>query len=223
VTGDRTEFLGRNRTLGEPAAMHRTRLFNQFPAFLDVYAIGMLAALTYVALAKRFPRPRVWFRLTSTVIACAAVYLVILLMQSQAATNGEGIRLSQMNQRFFLAVALAVFMLGLALSFKGVRFVFSNPVMKFLSAISFNYYIWHQVLAVWLKDWHIPPYTAQNPNQAGEQPWQLLYTFACFGFAILLASVLTFGLEKPAAALVHKLLHRRPKTNERPADDSIGA
>jgi peptidoglycan/LPS O-acetylase OafA/YrhL len=197
--------------------------FNQFPAFLDVYAIGMLAALTYVALAKRFPRPRVWFRLTSTVIACAAVYLVILLMQSQAATNGEGIRLSQMNQRFFLAAALAAFMLGLALSFKGVRFVFSNPVMKFLSAISFNYYIWHQVLAVWLKDWHIPPYTVQYPNQVGEQPWQLLYTFACFGFAILLASALTFGLEKPAAALVHKLLHRRPKTNERPADDSIGA
>ncbi len=198
--------------------------FNQFPAFLDVYAIGMLAALFYVALAKKFPRPRVWLRLTATIIACAAVYAIILLMKSQAASNGyEGIRLSQMNQRFFLSAALAAFMLGLALSFKGVRFVFSNPVMKFLSAISFNYYIWHQVLAVWLKEWHIPNYTAQYPNQAGEQPWQLLYTFACFGFAVLLASALTFGLEKPAAALVHKLLHRRPKTNERPADDSIGA
>lgn len=198
--------------------------FNQFPAFLDVYAIGMLAALLYVALAKKFPRPRVWHRLAATVIACAAVYAVILLMKSQAASNGtEAIHFSQMNQRFFLAAALATFMLGLALSFRGVRFVFSNPVMKFLSAISFNYYIWHQVLAVWLKKWHIPPYATENPNNPAEQPWQLLYTFACFGFAILLASALTYGLEKPAAALVHKLLHRRPKTNERPADDSIGA
>jgi peptidoglycan/LPS O-acetylase OafA/YrhL len=198
--------------------------FNQFPAFLDVYAIGMLAAFFYVALAKKFPRPRVWLRMAATVIACSAVYAVILLMKSQAASNGyEAIRLSQMNQRFFLAVALAAFMLGLAFAFKGVRIVFANPVMKFLSAISFNYYIWHQVLAVWLKEWHIPPYKAQYPNMAGEQPWQVLYTLACFGLAILLASALTFGLEKPAAALVHKLLHRRPKTNERPADDTIGA
>jgi peptidoglycan/LPS O-acetylase OafA/YrhL len=198
--------------------------FNQFPAFLDVYAIGMLAALAYVSLAKKFSRPRAGLRLTATVIACASVYAVILLMKSQASSNGyEAIRLSQMNQRFFLAAALAAFMLGLAFSFKGVRFVFSNPVMKFLSAISFNYYIWHQLLAVWLKEWHIPPYMSQYPNQAGEQPWQLIYTLLCFGLAILLASALTFGLEKPAAALVHKLLHRRPKTNERPADDTIGA
>ena len=198
--------------------------FNQFPAFLDVYATGMLAALFYVALAKKFPRPPVWVRLAATVIACAAVYAVILLMQSQAGSNGyNAIRLTQMNQRFFLAAALALCMVGLALSFQVVRFVFSNPVMKFLSAISFNYYIWHQVLAVWLKEWHIPPYATENPNNPAEQPWQLLYTFACFGFAVLLASALTFGLEKPAAALVHKIFHRRPKTNERPEDDSIGA
>ena len=197
--------------------------FNQFPAFLDVYALGMLGSLAYVALAKKYKGPHILIRLFATALACAAVYWVILLMKAQAASGGEGIRLSQMNQRFFLAAALSVFMLGLAFAFKGVRILFANPMMKFLSAISFNYYIWHQTLAVWLKEWRIPPYTAQLPNQAGELPWQIQYTLLCFGLAILLASALTYGLEKPAAALVHTLFHRRPKTNERSADDSIGA
>ena len=200
--------------------------FNQLPAFLDVYALGMLAAWAYVALARKYKGRPIYVRLAATVLACAAVYAVILLMKAQAAAGLIGYeagRASQMNQRFFLAAALSVLMLGLAFAFKGIRLLFANPVMKFLSAISFNYYIWHQVLAVWLKQWNILPHTNPEPFKAGEQPWQTLYTLACFGAALLLASALTYGLEKPAAALVHKLFNRRPKVHERPADDSVGA
>jgi len=197
---------------------------NQFPAFLDVYALGMLAAWAYVALVNKYKQPPVWLKPAATIIACGAVYVVILLMKSQASVSGyDAIRLTQMNQRFFLALALAFCMLGLALSFRFIRFLFSNRLIKFLSMISFNYYIWHQLLAVWLKQWRFPPYVNPQPYMAGEQPWQTQYTFACFALAILLASALTFGLEKPAAALVHKIFHRRIKVHERPADDSIGA
>ena len=198
--------------------------FNQFPAFLDVYALGMLAAWAYVALVHKFKQPPVWLSGGATAIAGASIYAVILLMKSQASANGyDAIRLSQMNQRFFLALALVLCMLGLSLSFRFIRFLFSNKVMKFLSMISFNYYIWHQVLAVWLKEWHFPPYVSDQPYMAGEQPWQTQYTLACFGLAVLLASVLTFGLEKPAAALVHRIFYRRMKTHERPADGSISS
>ncbi len=197
---------------------------NQFPAFLDVYALGMLAALAYVALVKRFPRPSATLRLVATYAAYGAAQCVVLLMKHQASMNGyDAIRLCQMNQRFPLALAMTVLMLGLAFSLKGVRLVFSNPVMKFLSAISFNYYSWHQVLAVWLKNWHIPPYTQPSPNQAGEQPWQLLYTLLCFGLALLLATAVTYGLEKPASALVHKIFRRRQRTYEGSQKDTIGA
>ncbi len=198
--------------------------FNQFPAFLDVYALGMLASWAYVALASKLPKPGVWINLAATLIACGACYAVVLLMKAQAASNGyEAIRRSQMNQRFFLALAMSAFMLGIGFTFRRIRLLFSNRILKFLSMISFNYYIWHQLLAVWLKQWRIPPYINPQPYMAGEQPWQILYTLICFALALLLASALTYGLEKPAAALIHKLLHRRPKIHERPADDTISA
>ena len=72
--------------------------------------------------------------------------------------------------------------------------------MRFLSGVSFNFYIWHQWLAVKLKQWRIPPYlAAENPNQAGEMPWQLHYTLLCFFAALALAVLLTYLVEKPCA------------------------
>ena len=81
-----------------------------------------------------------------------------------------------------------------------MRRVLSNRFVRFLSGISFNFYIWHQWLAVKLKEWRIPPYLAEaNPNQAGEMPWQLHYTLLCFAAAIALAALITYLVEKPAA------------------------
>ena len=85
----------------------------------------------------------------------------------------------------------------------------SNRVVRFLSGISFNFYIWHQWLAVQLKQWRIPPYlAAENPNQAGEMPWQLHYTLLCFAAAILVATLVTYLVEKPAAKWGRKKIMR---------------
>ena len=39
------------------------------------------------------------------------------------------------------------------------------------------------------------------PQQVGEQPWQTRYTLLCFGAAIALAALLTYGFEKPVSRL----------------------
>ena len=81
-----------------------------------------------------------------------------------------------------------------------MRRLCSNQVVRFLSGLSFNFYIWHQWLAVRLKAWRIPPYLAEsNPNQAGEMPWQLQYTLLCFAAALALSALITYLVEKPSA------------------------
>ena len=109
---------------------------------------------------------------------------------------------------FFLAMALVF---GES-SYLLYRRIFSNPVTRFLSAISYNAYLWHTCLALKLKEWKIPNYLSENPASAGEMPWQLHYTLLCFFSALLLATALTFGFERPLTKkLTQKYEHRRCK------------
>ena len=50
-----------------------------------------------------------------------------------------------------------------------------------------------------------PPSVSDMPNMAGEQPWQNQYTLAAFGISLLLAILVTYAIEKPAARLIDRL------------------
>ena len=83
-------------------------------------------------------------------------------------------------------------------SLKPIVFVFSNRVMRFLSAISFEAYIWHAVIALKLKKWRIPAYEAlENPQMNNEPIWQWKYTILCFAAALIVGAILTYAFEKP--------------------------
>lgn len=63
----------------------------------------------------------------------------------------------------------------------GLARAVGNPVTRFLAGISYNFYIWHQYLAVKLKQWHIPPYVSELPQQTEGRLWQLRYTWIWAG------------------------------------------
>ena len=73
--------------------------------------------------------------------------------------------------------------------------------MRFLSAISFNFYIWHQYLAVKLRQWRIPPSASLEPNFDGEMPWQWQYTLLAFLLSLAVAVLITYAFERPIARL----------------------
>ncbi len=45
-----------------------------------------------------------------------------------------------------------------------VRHILSNPVTRFVSAVSMQFYIWHQTLAVWLLRARIIPSVSATPE-----------------------------------------------------------
>lgn len=171
--------------------------FNQMPAFLDVYANGFVAASCYVSLRRRM-KEDAWTRILMTVCAVAALYILIQFSFNQAAESGAAaIRLGQLNRRFGLSVFLSLLMLGLSLGLGGVRLLFGNRVARFLSQISFQYYIWHQVLAVQLRRWGFPPSQSLSPHQAGEKPWQVAYVLSCYLGALIISVLVTYLFERP--------------------------
>ncbi len=182
-----------------------TMYVNQLPAMLDLYACGLAAAWVYARL-EHDGRPsqavRRWVAPVG-MLACAAGVAWVLYRQPVA--DREILRQGQMTWRPALGLLGGGFLLCGCLATEGQEKVLGNPAVRFLAAVSYNFYIWHQFLAVRLKAWHIPAYMSPMPNQAYEQPWQTRYTWACFLAALLLAAALTYLWEKPLYKLGNKL------------------
>ncbi|MBR5344905.1 MAG: acyltransferase [Clostridia bacterium] len=212
-------------------------VLNQMANFLDVYALGMACALLWPRLAAlrddMRQRGKSWQAILQTV---ATIFLVIsvtgwlLLMKHQAGIyDYPSLYRSQMMLRPVFALCFAGMLLSLPLCAWPIRKLFGNPVTRFLSLISMNYYLLHQNIAVLLKtdrvrewlekprDWLggepilYSPYA--NPNQTGDHAWQVRYTWLAFGLSLAAAILVTYLIEKPFARLI---LHRRKQKTQSP-------
>lgn len=190
--------------------------FNRLTAMLDVYANGMLAAHIYRRLAKK-PQSawRAWLSTALTILAAVGVYRILCAQHGRS--GGENIRLGQMLWRFPLSALGSVFLVCGSRSIHLMRALFSNRVVRFLSGLSFNFYIWHQFLAVKLKAWRIPYYEGEDPNKAGLQPWQNRYTLVCFVGSLVLSLLITYLVEKPCARRIKRRLSSRKTLETKPA------
>lgn len=186
-------------------AMHQqdsSLLFNQLPAFLDVYANGFVAASIFVSLRRRMKEDS-WTRILMTVAAAAAVAAIAMLLKDQAReTPAEAIRRGQMMRRYGFSALLALLMLGVSLGLGGIRLALGNRVTRFLSAISFQFYMYHQLIAVELKRLRIPASISDNPHHAGEFSWQWRYILLCFLLSLLVSTLCTYLVERPASRLL---------------------
>lgn len=184
-------------------AKDTTIYINRLCAMLDVYANGMLAAHIYKALSER-PQ-RAWQAWLNTALTVASAVTIYHILKAQYGRSGnESIHMGQLLWRLPLTAMGSVFLVCGSRSILLMRRIFSNRLVRFLSGISFNFYIWHQFLAVQLKKWRIPPYAGENPNQAGLQPWQNQYSLCCFAAALLLALLITYLVEKPCARWIKR-------------------
>ena len=205
---------------------------NTFVNFLDVYAIGFGSAMLFAHLEKADSEPekadseqcivnskergkrsgqkKLVREILATVVFVGCLIGICELLKVQSATNGQAdLQGHQMMFRPLFALGFAGLILSAPFSLKFLRFLLGNRVTAFLSAISMNYYLVHQTLAVHLKRIGFPPSVSETPNMAGEQPWQGLYTLAAFGFSLVLAVLITFLVEKPAGKLLQKYRDRK--------------
>ena len=178
-------------------------LVNQLPCMLDLYACGMLAATVVTGRADRRRG-----RLSGVLLALGALLCFLLLLQivyRQPYGDRDAARRMQLLWRFPVGLLTGGALLCGSLMPAGAQRAVGNPLTRLLAAVSYNYYIWHQFLAIRLKEGHIPAYVSEAPHKVGEAPWQLRYTLLCFAGAFLLALALTYGFEKPLNRLGRKI------------------
>ena len=177
--------------------------FNQLPAYLDVYACGMAAALIHARLSRC--RHNALTRLACTALSIAAIWLLWQISRAQARCSGTAaIQLGQMARRPAMGFACALLLVASANAGLVLRRLIANPLTRFISSISFQFYIWHQTLAVWFVELRVIPSEYEYPNYAGDHPWQLAFTALCFLGAIALSALLTYGFERPVARALQR-------------------
>ena len=173
-------------------------LFNQLPCMIDLYACGMLAAYLSVNGKKR---PGTLLSAAGSLV-CLIGILWILIAQNPA--NDRELNQLQMLWRLPLGILGGGFLYcGSGWGARLDRIV-GNRALRFLSGISYNFYIWHQYLAVKLKEWHLPPYLTDMPQQYEGHVWQVKYTWLCFLAALAAAALTTYLIEKPCARWLEK-------------------
>jgi len=192
---------------------------NQLANFLDIYALGMGAALLYVWLVQCYPaaekRKAMAWQGIATLLCVLSTWGMLRIFRVQAGESGQAaLQAGQMMRRPLLGLAVAGILLTLPFAARPLRFLMGNRVMGWLAAVSMNYYLLHQNLAVHLKRLGVPPSVSAEPNRAGEQPWQLQYTLLCFGLSLLGAAFITLLIEKPCAKVLKKMFARGKAENK---------
>ena len=104
-----------------------------------------------------------------------------------------------MNNRLAMGLLGACFLVFSANAGLVLRRILGNPITRFFSGISLQFYIWHQTIAVWLITYRVIPSEYQYPNWEGDAVWQMHYTIACFALSLLVAAAITYGFERPVA------------------------
>ena len=150
-------------------------LFNQFPAFCGVLAVGLAAALVFARLARGG-----W-------------------TQRRTQAYAAEFQRYQLVNRMPLALAAAAMLVCFGLGLTPPRPV--RRVLSWLAALSYSFYLWHQMLAVFLKYYlHLPAWSGDTPpNQLGDTVW-MRRAEALYWLAALAVSIAAYYLiEKPAA------------------------
>lgn len=168
---------------------------NQLLSFFDVLALGIFGAYLVVIINKKITYQKYAFGFT--VLSVVSFLGVLGYMQNLRMVGGhEALQRWQGANRLEVAVLFIIFLVSTIYAIKEYRWIFSNKVMIFLASVSYNYYIWHQYIAVRLRQLNFPPSVSDMPNMVAERPWQIYYTILSFLVPLVVAIVLTYLIDK---------------------------
>ena len=175
---------------------------NNTLTFFSTFANGMLGAYIYIKLTKVIPRK--WYlAFLYTIISIGCIFLYRIIIDYRMTCGNE--RKWQIDFRYIFSIINMIMVISTILASKWYRFVFNNRLMNFLAIISYNLYIYHQYIAVKLKELKIPFWEGEEyPNIVGNEDWKVKYTIICTIVVIIVATITTFFIERPCAKIIKR-------------------
>ncbi len=168
------------------------------PGYLDIFAFGMLSAYLFVGVLRQGRHDT--SRAFGPAVAIAGFAMLGMLLEGCYAYRFAPLWSSvwQIANRPLLGVAFTAMALGSLASPRWWQILLDNPLLRFLATISYNLYLYHQMVARELLRNHVPPFIG-DPHYDTE--WQVRYTELAFAAAIALATAVTYLFERPLLRL----------------------
>ena len=166
----------------------------QLPAYLDLFASGMLAAYCVVWMRTRGDGRTAW---AFTLGALLAAWFAFALMQSADVVQYDvlGAQRWDVNGRTLIALATGCIVACSCLAVRPFRAILANPATIFLSIVSYNVYLWHTLLMVWMWKHDVPHAATANPHD--DPRWKLAYIALGWTTTLAVATAVTYFVERP--------------------------
>lgn len=172
----------------------------QLPGFFDLFAFGMLAAYLLVWIRQRAVAVRK-LRYVFTVLAVAgAVTVLMMFLWIYSIRYGPSPpAVWQSINRQYLGLLFLCITVASTFAIELWRKVLANRVLLFLSTISYNLYIWHQSIGVLIRErqW----WKADTLTPMEDPDWRWSYMIVAVAASIAVASLITYGFERPLLRL----------------------
>ncbi|MGH7737400.1 MAG: acyltransferase family protein [Candidatus Tyrphobacter sp.] len=163
------------------------------PGYLDIFACGMLCALVYCRYGA-IARERAEHFAPLLLLAGITATIALLLGLYGFRTHDQWQAVWQMGRRQWFGVAFAAIALGALCSPRFVQRLLANPLLVFFGAVSYNLYLYHQMIARELL-WHRIPFYTGDPH--ADAHWQVTYTIVAVVVSIAEAALVTYIIERP--------------------------
>jgi peptidoglycan/LPS O-acetylase OafA/YrhL len=160
---------------------------DQLPASIDLFAAGMVAALVYASIR----RPN---RALCSLAMIAGIAAFYWLAQSCVTAGGADWPYAWKAQwRSGIGAAFILAVVGALCAYRPLQALFANRALLFLGAISYNLYLWNLPIAKVLR----PMIHAASANPIDDPAWRIAFPLVALIASILVASAVTYWLERP--------------------------
>jgi len=176
------------------------QLLNQLPAVFDLFALGMTSSYVYRYIQKHKPQlaDRRWLMTCAALAGMVAVCAMVVWCH-RIRYEPDGIPLWQAHYRTLFGLTIAWATVALLFAAPFLQNAVANVVLVFLAAISYNLYIWHQVIGRLLIAFHVPGHVG-SPIQA-DHHWQVAFSIVAILCSVTVATVVTYLFEQPILRL----------------------